>query len=155
MNQQIPPTFHLFLIHHANHAYLQQHIQPENRITFNILMPIFLELDQQISDFPKPRPPCAPTLNQENHGKPLFCAFRVEVEAFQARPAVKWLHTIISYHYPFSLRPSNCFFLLNHMLTLSTSCTSAYCVQFQISEKMRGNSIRICGKSCGSTVVSP
>lgn len=104
MNQQIPPTFHLFLIHHA---YLQQHIQTENRITFNILMPIFLELDQQISDFPKPRPPCAPTLNQENHGKPLFCAFRVEVEAFQARPAVKWLHTIISYHNPFSLRPLN------------------------------------------------
>ena len=48
MNQQIPPTVHLFLIHHA---YLQQHIQPENQITVNIPMPIFLERDQQISDF--------------------------------------------------------------------------------------------------------
>lgn len=48
MNQQIPPKVHLFLIHHA---YLQQHIQPENQITVNIPMPIFLERDQQISDF--------------------------------------------------------------------------------------------------------
>ena len=118
--------------------------------------PIFLELDQQISDFPKPTPPCAPTLSQENHGKPLFCAFRVEVEAFQARPAVKWLHTIISYHYPFSLRPLNQQIVLSwwitytHFLLLALQPTV-----YSFKSLKKCNSSRICGKSCGSPVVSP
>ncbi len=94
---------------------LQQQIQLNNWITFEIPQhdnAIVLEQHQQISDFPKPTPPSTPTLNQEIRGKtPRNGAFRVKVEAFQARPAVKWLHTaasnIISYHYPFPLRPSN------------------------------------------------